>query len=204
MHLGLIPDGNRRYGDKVYGSSLEGYQDSSAAFQMVVNWCLHNSVDHLSVFVFSTENFAREEKSELFAYLETAFVDMRQDKRLAVEILSCGGYREKFPESLRAQMDRVERESSKKPSLRLHLLMGYGGNCEIQDALKYGTLLTAHLPPLDMVLRTGNVSRLSNFLPYQSAYAELFFLKCLFPEITEKVLNESLQAFKKTARRFGT
>jgi len=203
MHIGLIPDGNRRYGEKTYGNIFAGYGDSARSFRVLLAWCLEHSISHLSVFVFSTENFARAEKLQLFKCIERSLSSMKKDPRVAVEFLSCRGYRAQFPRTLRAHMNRIEGDSSQTPDIKLHLLMGYGGQCEIDNAILSGRLLTAHLPSVDFVLRTGDTRRLSNFLPYQSVYAELFFLKCMFPELQLSDLNAVMKVFKETERRFG-
>jgi len=203
MHFGLIPDGNRRYGKRTYNSSLAGYADSSRSFQMVLSWCLEHCIQHLTVFVLSTENLSRAETPQLLQCIEASLADMKKSARVSVEFLCCGGYREQFSPTLRAHMDRIELDASETPDIRLHLLMGYGGKCEIENAMLSGSLLTAHLPALDIVLRTGDTRRLSNFLPYQSAYAELFFLKCMFPELAVDDLDAVLEKFRKTQRRFG-
>ena len=210
-HIGLIPDGNRRYGVEKYGESQRGYDDSAAAMKKTIEWCLSQDISYLSIFVFSIENFKRPpaEKSYLFHLLETALKrlldEFENPGRLAISFLSCYGYREKLPKSLVALLQCLETKfkTTNETKLCVSFLIGYGGKQEILDATKGRGLCTGHLPPLDIVVRTGKAMRLSNFMLLKSAYAELFFPDIFFPEMTPSVLDSVKSSFLKRKRTYG-
>ena len=172
---------------------------------MTVKWCLDNHIDYLSVFVFSAENFKRGKKDVFFDLLCKALSKFTAPKDVSVETLSCHGYFDMLPDALKDALTSVATPPTQETRLRVQLLVGYGGTQEMDDARTHGTpLLTAHLPDVDAVLRTGHVQRLSNFMLYKCAYAELFFETCLFPELTRQHLDGMKDTYATIHRRFGT
>lgn len=229
QHLAIIPDGNRRWAKKNLTTSFMGHQKGVDAVHHAVSVCLVNNIKYLSLYAFSLENFRRDEAEKKYLFKLMIYSMKRQlpdliKKKIYLQFV---GDRSSFPTSVIDVIDQIERETSiYEPRLIFSLLFCYGGQQEIAhaaqvlaqevkegvrdlesitaDAVK-GALWTtrAGLPDPDLIIRTGKMMRLSNFFLFQAAYAELCFLDCYWPEITEERLQECINMFSITKRNFG-
>jgi undecaprenyl diphosphate synthase len=214
-YVAIIADGNRRWARKHGLSVAAGHEAAADTLEATVHDAAELGIQELTVYVFSTENWARP------AGEVQALMDMLT-RRIAIvsgELHRRGvrmrflGSRERIPAPLIEQMDHAQSMTEENRQLTLFLAVNYGGRAEILDAARrfqgsteqeLGALLYApemHDP--ELVIRTGAEQRLSNFLLWQSAYSELVFRDELWPDFTRQTLEESLQEFSERARRFG-
>lgn len=220
QHLGLIPDGNRRWARKQEMSTLEGHQKGFNNFIDFCKWCRQKEVKSLTAYAFSTENWKRSEQEvknlmKLFKKgFERAIEKKDQFKNTQVRIV---GNREQLPDSLNEIIDRVEDLTKNNEKLKLNLAINYGGRWDIKQAIskivkrnpgseQVGQLLKQNLQVKtepDLIIRTGKEKRLSNFLTWQSAYSELYFSDKLWPDFSKQDLNRALQDYANRERRQG-
>jgi undecaprenyl diphosphate synthase len=227
QHLAIIPDGNRRWAAQHKLESFFGHKKGLEPIRSAIKVCIKKSIKHLSFYTFSLENFKRSEHEK--SYLFNLFSDSFQTQ--LPELISNGvrirfiGDRSKFPENVRNVALLTEKETEHLSTLNVNLLFCYGATAELTHAVqsiaqqvKDGLLLpehiteetlrsslwTAGIPDPDLIIRTGGLARLSNFLLFQSAYSELSFLDCFWPDVTEEKLENCIESFKQTKRNFGT
>jgi len=223
FHLGIIVDGNRRWAQKRGLPSFEGHRRGLDGVNKIGEWCRKRGVKILTLYIFSTENWNRSKKevSYLMKLLEIAL-----SKKNTKELFQKGiklqviGQRENLPKSLQKKIEEAEELTKKSEKGILNLAVSYGGRPEIIQAIKNiiknkipankitedlinKNLWTANLPEPDLIIRTGGVQRLSNFLTWQSIYSELYFTEKYWPEFTEKDLDEALLDYSYRQRRFG-
>lgn len=225
-HLALIMDGNRRWAKKRGLLSWRGHGKGADTVKQVIEFCLQKGIPYLSLYVFSIENFKRspEELSFLFDLLATeAEKNLEGFVRSGVRIRFVGD-RSLFPASLLPVVERLEKATQHLDKVHVSLLFCYGGQQEIVSGIKSVVrkvqaglltedqisedlfkdfLWTSGIPEPDLIIRTGGHHRLSNFLLYQSAYSELYFLDCMWPELENKHLESVLDQFKQRQRNFG-
>ncbi|MGE0009229.1 MAG: polyprenyl diphosphate synthase [Candidatus Babeliales bacterium] len=225
-HLALIMDGNRRWAKKRLLTPWKGHQEGVQAAQKVLNYCLNKQIKYLSLYTFSLENFNRspEEKSFLFEILAHE-AHKRLSELIIKGIRICFiGDRSLFPASVQSTIEEVEHETKHLDTLQVNLLFCYGGQQEIahackaiaqdvqagiikldqiNDTLVNSYLWTGAIPEPELIIRTGGRNRLSNFLLFQAAYSELYFLDCLWPDIQENDLDTALGYFEEVTRNFG-
>ena len=221
-HVVLFPDGNRRWARAKGLNTLEGHKKGYENLLDFAEWCKKRGVEVLTAFGFSTENWNRspEEVSYLMKLLEDCLVDnlnkyMKDGVRVRVI-----GDKKRLPKSLQEAAEKVEAETRENKSLSLNLAISYGGRWDIVNAAKKiieeGTpadqlteeifekhLSTAGLPAPDFVIRAGGEKRMSNFVLWQAAYAELYFCPKMWPEFSEADLDEAFIEFDRRTRRFG-
>ncbi len=219
QHIAFIMDGNGRWAKRRGMPRSYGHKVGSKAFKDAVKYCSTIGLHHMTVYAFSTENWRRP-KEEVDAilelldeYIEEALAELAQNDVRIVFL----GEKTPFPDALRQKMEHLEAESAGN-SLILNIAMNYGGRDELLHAANAAiaegkTTLTeadidAHLytklsPPPDLIVRTANERRLSNFLLWQSAYAELYFTKVLWPDLTPKCIDEAIRDFYSRKRNFG-
>ena len=219
-------DGNRRWAKKKGWMPWKGHDQGVKAAQSVVEFCLEKNIPYLSLYTFSLENFNRapEELSYLFDIIAGNAADnLDYYKKKGVRIRFIGD-RSKFPERVMPVCERVEQETACLNALAVNILFCYGARQEIVSAAKkiYYKIKTGELhedaiseaifqenlwtngsPEPDLIVRTGGAHRLSNFLLYQAAYSEFYFLDCLWPEITKTHLEDALMFFNNSQRNFG-
>jgi undecaprenyl diphosphate synthase len=221
MNIGIIPDGNRRWARK---KGLEVFYGHEAGFKKVikvVKWAKEFGVKELTLWGFSTENFNRpkEEIKYLFSLFERYLKDEKLIENLIKENVKVRffGELERFPKKIRQSIFELEEKTKNLNELILNILLGYGGQSEIayaiqkasrekkrikkEDAKKY--LLTSEISDLDLVIRTSGEQRLSGFLPWQTAYAEFYFVKHYWPDFTKQDFKRAIESFQKRERRFG-
>ncbi len=221
-HLAVIMDGNGRWATLKGLPRTEGHKAGVASARLVVEECQRLGIGFLTLYTFSQENWKRP-KSEV-SFLFDLLVDFitrelpvleKRGVRLAVL-----GHFAELPFTTRKVLQHAMERTSHGTSMTLNLALNYSGRQEIVDACTayhaaHGNmegltpetlanyLYTAGQPDPDMVLRTSGELRLSNFLPYQSAYSELYFTETLWPDFTPAHLHEALRAFAHRQRRFG-
>ena len=219
QHIAFIMDGNGRWAKKRGMPREFGHTYGAATFKKIGRYCEKIGLKYMTVYAFSTENWKRPQKEvdaimKLFdEYIEECFLEMEEDN---VHFRFIGNL-SVFPEPLRAKMDRIDRETAHKPFI-LNIAVNYGGREEIVHAcnelIKAGkteiteddisqNLYTLECPEPDLIVRTGGDLRSSNFLLWQSAYAEYYFTKILWPDFSPKDLDDAVNAFYGRKRRFG-
>lgn len=216
-HIGIIPDGNRRFGKK-YGLSLvQAYERGINKINEVCNWSKELGIKTITIWGFSTENFNRNpiEKNAFFNLLHKKIQELikeRERRNLRIRIV---GKIEWFPKYLQESFKKLEKKYC-DGELNLNIALGYGGRQEIVDAVNriiksrikivnkniFSKFLYIEEEP-DLIIRTSGEHRLSGFLPWQSVYSEFVFLKPLWPELTKRDFLKAIKEFQRRQRRFG-
>ena len=225
-HIVLFPDGNRRWARGRGLPTLEGHKQGYKNFLKFSEWAKNKGVKVITVFGFSTENWNRskEEVDYLMNLLETCILDnfekhgkSEEKKKVKVKVI---GQKERLPQSLQEAIKKVEDATANNSDLFLNLAISYGGRWDIVNAVKKiiaegipaekideklfeNYLSTAELPAPDLVIRAGGEMRMSNFLLWQAAYAELYFSPKFWPDFSEQDLDLALAEFDRRSRRFG-
>nr|WP_268235071.1 polyprenyl diphosphate synthase [Bombella mellum] len=225
-HVAVIMDGNGRWARSRGVPVVQGHREGGEAVQRCVRAAMEHGVDYLTLYAFSSENWRRsgEEISDLTGlmqfYLRHRFRELdSQGVRLRII-----GEPERFGESFCRELHRAEEQTRSNTRLTLSLALSYGSRAEIAGGVRHlaervraGTLnpqdidedmlsaalQTGDMPDPDLVVRTSGESRLSNFLLWQSAYAELVFLDVLWPDFGEKDFAEAMRRYMRRQRRFG-
>ena len=219
QHIAFIMDGNGRWARKRGMPREFGHTQGASTFRKIGLYCQKIGVKYMTVYAYSTENWKRPEKEvkaimKLFDdYIEECFVKM-EGYNIHFRFI---GNLSIFPDSLRAKMERIERETEGKPFL-LNIAVNYGGREEIAHActelIRQGketvteediskNLYTLDCPDPDLIVRTGGDLRTSNFLLWQSAYAEYYFTDVLWPDLSERDVDDAVSAFYGRKRRYG-
>lgn len=224
-HVGIIMDGNGRWAQKRGLARSLGHK---AGADNLLSLCKHISkvgVKYLSLYAFSTENFKREAGE--VNYLMNLFIELFNSKLKElsdnnVKVIF-SGRRDPLPEKVLKAMDEVVTYSENNTGLILNICINYGGRAEIVDMTKklcelykdnritlddidYDLVnknLYHELPDVDLVIRTSGELRISNFMLYQSSYAEYYFPETLFPDFNEEEFDKAILEFNKRNRRFG-
>lgn len=225
-HVGIIMDGNGRWANERGLPRLMGHKKGVASVRVVVEECRRLEISVLTLYAFSTENWKRpgDEVSGLMSLLGT-FLDRELNNMMKNDIrLSAVGDISRLPDSLRRKLFRTMETTRENGALCLNLALNYGGRDEIVRAVRRiaekclagslepaaitedtvsAFLDTAQCPDPDLVIRTGGEYRLSNFLPWQAAYAELYVTDVFWPDFRKKELRQAIAAFQGRQRRFG-
>lgn len=218
-HIAFIMDGNGRWAKRRGLPREAGHRAGAKVFQRIVEYCLDIGIPTVTVYAFSTENWRRPEK-EVDAIMELLerYIDDTFSKYADrdVEIVFVGR-RDGLTPGLIEKMERLENESRGRKS-RVNIALNYGGRDEIvravnrlyeagklpcDEASLSAALDCAGRPDPDLVVRTGGDLRTSNFLLWESAYAEYFFTGTLWPDLTERELDRILSDYARRHRRFG-
>ncbi len=221
MHIGIIPDGNRRWAKLRGVPALEGHRRGAEAMHHVVDYLISHQVKYLTLWGFSTDNWKRseEEVATIFRLTkewiekETPWLDKH-----GIKLRHIGRLRE-LPDYLQLAINKAVELTQNNTSMTLTLAFNYSGRAEIVDAVNRlvrddlpfqidGSLFsrylyTAGIPDIDLVIRTAGEFRLSNFLLWQTAYSEFFFTETLWPDFDTKELERALQVYSQRQRRFG-
>jgi undecaprenyl diphosphate synthase len=217
--IGIILDGNRRWAKEQGLPAFEGHRRGMDNLEPIARAVRDRNIRHMVVFAFSTENWNRSKK-EISALMDIFEVMARErlvklaEEGVAVRFV---GQRERFSQSLQAAMRGAE-EKTAEPELTLWICISYGGRAEIARAARAAAetggpiteeslaehLWTRGMPDPDLIIRTGGAERLSNFLLWQGAYSELFFLKTYWPAFTAADLDAVLGEYALRERRMGT
>lgn len=225
-HIAVIMDGNRRWAKQQGWMAIRGHTVGARTTRDIIRACVHHEIEALTLYTFSTENWKRP-RAEVSALmrlitknLKDELPDMMRNKIQVRHI----GLRDNLPDYLLRQIDQSVSETKDNKGLVLNLALNYGGRAEITDAFKVlaqqvrdgvlqieeitedkisSQLYTAGLPEPDLMIRTGGEMRISNFLPWQIAYAEIWVTPTLWPEFTPDELHRAIFDFSRRDRRFG-
>jgi len=217
-HVAIIMDGNGRWGLKYKKSRNAGHKAGLATVEKVIKETIKNKIQYLTLYAFSTENWKRPKKeiNFLFNLLEN-FLENRIEElyKQNIKLKIIGN--KNFAKKLNNLLISAEKKTYKNEKLQINLALNYGSKFELLNAFKNlqknkdkiseknfkKYLQTKNIPDPDLLIRTGNTKRLSNFLLWQLAYTEIFFEKKLWPEFTEKDYNRIIKKFRNTKRNFG-
>jgi undecaprenyl diphosphate synthase len=216
LHVGILMDGNGRWGERRGLDRSEGHRAGVEAIRRVVEAAIHQSVGTLTLYGFSSDNWGRPktEVDAIFALMR-AFVDAETERFIATGIrLSVIGRRDRLPDGLAEAFDRAEASSAAGPRLHLRIAVDYSGRDAILAAARnaggrahsreeFSALVAGDLPSVDLIIRAGGEKRLSDFLLWESAYAELWFTDRLWPDFEADDLAAALTDFRSRQRRFG-
>ncbi|MDA7637093.1 polyprenyl diphosphate synthase [Candidatus Pelagibacter sp.] len=217
-HVAIIMDGNGRWGLKYKGSRNKGHKAGLNTVEKIINETIKQNINFLTLYAFSTENWnrPRKEVNYLFNLLENFLSNKIVEFHKQNIKLNIIGVKN-FSKKLNKLLILSEKKTSKNTKLQINLALNYGSKFEIINALKKLNknndkinernfrkhLQTKNIPDPELLIRTGNTKRLSNFLLWQLAYAEIFFEKKLWPDFDEKDYVRIINNFKKIKRNFG-
>ena len=218
-HVAIIMDGNGRWGLKYKNSRKAGHRAGLNTVEKIIKETIKNKIKFLTLYAFSTENWKRPKKeiNYLFSLLESFLInriDELHKQNIRLKIIG----NKNFSKKLNKLLIHSERKTKKNSKLQINLALNYGSKLELINAFKSLTkkkeainiknfskhLQTNGITDPDILIRTGNTNRLSNFLLWQLAYSEIFFEKKLWPAFNEKDYNRILKKFKKIKRNFGS
>ncbi len=223
IHLALVPDGNRRYAKKIGKPVWYGHYIGAKKIEKFIEWCIDNKkIKIISIFALSTENLSRpeEELRHLWDLYKRQFYRLKRSEKVhknetKINIL---GSEDVWRSDVRQAAKDAMKLTAQYSRTILNILLNYGSRFEIvntvknimkrriKNSKKIDKLFDKFLwvsKPVDLIIRTGNQYRLSNFLLYQSAYAEIYFSKTLWPEFTKKEFDKIIRWYFEQKRKFG-
>ncbi|MDA7593980.1 polyprenyl diphosphate synthase [Candidatus Pelagibacter sp.] len=219
-HVAIIMDGNGRWGVKHKNSRNAGHKAGLRSIEIVINECIRKNIKYLSLYTFSTENWKRPQKeiNFLFNLLENFLYNKINNlikKKIKLRFI---GDIDKLPIKLKKIINISTKKTSKNPGLQVNVALNYGSKNELIKSIKIinkkkikvneknidKNLYTKNIPNPDILIRTGNTQRLSNFMLWQIAYTEIFFEKKLWPDFNLNDLRKILNKFKIIKRNFGS
>ena len=218
-HVAIIMDGNGRWGLKHNKSRNHGHRAGLKTVEKIIKISIKKKIPYLTLFAFSTENWRRPQKEINFLlkllenFLQTKLNQLIEQK-IKLKII---GDKNKFPKRIKKIINYSEIKTKKNKKLLINLAINYGSKSEIVESIKRilknkqnvsekkisSNLYTSNIPDPDILIRTGNTKRLSNFLLWQLAYSEIFFEKKLWPDFNENDYLKILNKFKIIKRNFG-
>ena len=217
-HVAIIMDGNGRWGLKNKNSRNAGHKQGLNTVEKIIEATIKHKIRFLTLYAFSTENWKRPKKEikYLFNLLETFLIKRIEEfnkQNIKLKIIGV----KNFSSRLNKLLDLSEKKTFKNNKLQINLALNYGSKFELINAFKILNkkkdkineknlnkyLQTKNIPDPDILIRTGNTKRLSNFLLWQLAYSEIFFEKKLWPDFSEKDYNKIIKNYKKIKRNFG-
>ncbi|KTT23208.1 polyprenyl diphosphate synthase [Pseudacidovorax intermedius] len=218
-HVAIVMDGNGRWATRRFLPRVAGHRQGVESLRRCVRACAERGIEALTVFAFSSENWNRP-KDEVSGLMDLLLLVLQREvPRLAADgvQLHFVGDRTGLSARLVSGLAKAESDTASNTRLVLNICFNYGGRWDIAQAaerlVREGLPITevnlnramalAHCPDPDLVIRTGGEQRLSNFLLWQSAYSELYFTDCLWPEFDEAALDHAIEAFRSRERRFG-
>ncbi len=217
-HLGIILDGNRRWAKEKGLSAFEGHKKGLDNIKKVINWCKEKGIKTLTLFVFSTENWKRPKNEvdylmKLAEKMELHFKEVSK-QNIKIKVI---GQRDNLSSKVQNSINKLEELTKNNKAMTLNLALSYGGRAEIVEAVK--NIIRQKIPidkinealisknlwtsELDLIIRTGKEQRISNFLIWQAAYSELYFLKKYWPDFNKKDLEEAISEYARRQRRYG-
>ena len=217
-HVAIIMDGNGRWGLKYKNSRNAGHKAGLNTVEKIIKESIKNKIKYLTLYAFSTENWKRPKKeiNFLFDLLENYLknrIEELHKQNIKLKIIG----KKNFNKNLNRLLITSEKKTSKNAKLQINLALNYGSKSELLDAFKKikknkttiseknlsKNLQTKNIPDPDLLIRTGNTKRLSNFLLWQLAYSEIFFEKKLWPAFNEKDYNRIIKDYRNIKRNFG-
>ncbi len=218
-HIAIIMDGNGRWGLKNRKNRNEGHKAGLKTIDKIINKTIEKNIKYLTLYAFSTENWNRPRKeiNYLFRLLESFLknrINELDEKKIKFFVIG----NKKFSKKLNKLIIAAERQTKNNKILQLNLALNYGSKSEIINSIKQinknkkiineqnisDNLYTKNIPDPDILIRTGNTMRLSNFLLWQSAYTEIFFEKKLWPDFNNKDYEKIIKKFINIKRNFGS
>ena len=225
-HIAIIMDGNGRWAKRRFLPRNAGHRQGAETFKETLKTCVSLGIKHLSVYVFSTENWRRPEQEvgflmDLMSYLIDREIAHLKTNGIRMKVL---GRIQALPEMLQEKVRRLESETAQNTAIQANLLINYGSRAEIVDAIQeiaqevlHGRLssdaidercvsehlYTRGIPDPDLLIRTGGDFRVSNFLLWQSAYTELVITDTLWPDFDKNALVDAIRIYQGRDRRFG-
>ena len=219
-HVAIIMDGNGRWGVKNKGSRNLGHRSGIDTVEQIIEETINQKISYLTLYTFSTENWKRPKKeiSFLFKLLESFLIKKIEnliENKIKLKVL---GNKKKFSNKLQKILQESEKKTYKNKGLQINLALNYGSKEEIINAIKLiiknnskiteknieENLYTKEIHNPDLLIRTGNTNRFSNFLLWQLAYTEIFFEKKLWPDFKKKDYIKILNKFRLLKRNFGS
>ena len=217
-HVAIIMDGNGRWGLKYKNSRNAGHKAGLNTVEKIIKQTIKNRIKYLTLYAFSTENWKRPKKeiNFLFNLLENFLKNRIEDlhkQKIRLKIIG----NKNFTKKLNKLLLSAEKRTSRNKKLQINLALNYGSKFELLTAFKNlqkkkvrineknlrKFLQTKDIPDPDLLIRTGNTKRLSNFLLWQLAYSEIFFEKKLWPEFNENDYSKIIKRYKNIKRNFG-
>ncbi len=218
-HVAIIMDGNGRWGVENKKSRNLGHRAGLKTVEKIIKSSIKNKIKYLTLYAFSTENWKRPyfEIKFLLNLLESFLNEKLEDLDKNGIKLKIIGNIKKFPKKIQINLKNAEIKTDKNKKLQLILALNYGSKSEIVNAIKLiknkkitvnessidKLLYTKGIPNPDILIRTGNTNRLSNFLLWQLSYSEIFFVKKMWPDFNESDYKRIIEKFKKIKRNFG-
>ena len=218
-HVAIIMDGNGRWGLNKKKSRNLGHKAGLKTIEKILKQSIKNKIRYLTLYAFSTENWQRPKKeiNFLFKLLEDFLINKTKDLNKSEIKLKIIGKKKIFSYKLKKLIKNSEVSTKNNNKLQLNLAINYGSKSEIVDSVKLtqknkmpineknitNNLYTSSIPDPEILIRTGNTHRLSNFLLWQLSYAEIFFEKKLWPDFTALDYNKIINKFKRLKRNFG-
>ena len=218
-HVAIIMDGNGRWGLKKKNSRNAGHRAGLNTVEKIIKVTIKQKIQYLTLFTFSTENWKRPKKeiTYLLNLLENFLIDKIEDLHKQNIKLNIIGVKN-FSKKLNSLLNISEKKTSKNTKLQINLALNYGSKFELLNAFKNLNknnekiseknlkkyLQTKNIPDPEILIRTGNTKRLSNFLLWQITYTEIFFEKKLWPDFNENDYIKIIKSFKKIKRNFGS
>ena len=219
-HVAIIMDGNGRWGIKYKNSRNAGHRAGLNSVETVINECIKIDIKFLTLYTFSTENWKRPKKEINFLFnLLESFLTNKVDNLIKKNIkLKFIGEINNLPTKLKKLIKSTELKTKKNLGLHVNVALNYGSKSEIINSIKLinkrnirinennikKNLFTKNIPDPDILIRTGNTQRLSNFMLWQLAYTEIFFEKKLWPDFNIHDFKKILSKFKMIKRNFGS
>jgi undecaprenyl diphosphate synthase len=217
-HVAIIMDGNGRWGLKHKNSRNAGHRAGLNTVERIIKQSIKNRIKFLTLFAFSTENWKRPKKeiNYLFNLLENFLINKIDDlhkQNIKLKIIGT----KNFSKKLNLLLNLAEKKTSKNSKIQINLALNYGAKFELISAIKKVQknknkinekniekfLYTKNVPDPDLMIRTGNTKRLSNFLLWQLAYSEIFFEKKMWPDFNDKDYLKIIKEYKNLKRNFG-
>tara|TARA_B100000965_G_scaffold167195_1_gene139429 strand:+ start:342 stop:1016 length:675 start_codon:yes stop_codon:yes gene_type:complete len=217
-HVAIIMDGNGRWGIKHKKSRNLGHKEGLKTVEKIIKASIKSKIKFLTLYAFSTENWKRPKKeiNFLFNLLENFLLNKISElnkQNIKLKIIG----KKRFTKKINKLLVKSEKKTNKNKRLQINLALNYGSKSELIHSFNLLNknnkpinekniskhLFTQNIPDPDLLIRTGNTQRLSNFLLWQLAYSEIFFEKKLWPDFNEKDYNKILKNFKKIKRNYG-
>ena len=218
-HVAIIMDGNGRWGLKKNKTRNFGHAQGIKVVEKIITEAIFQKVKYLTLYTFSTENWKRPKKEIRFLiFLLESYIKKELKNLIKKNIkLKIIGNLNKFPKTLKSKLRKAEKLTNKNNKIQLNIALNYGSKEEMIRSIKKinnlnkiinerninDHLYTAGIPDPEILIRTGNRFRLSNFLLWQSSYTEIFFVKKLWPDFNRKDFNKIISKFLKVRRNFG-
>ena len=218
-HVAIIMDGNGRWGIKKKNSRNYGHKKGILTVEKIIEAAIQKKIKYLTLFVFSTENWKRpaDEIKYLFKLLHNYIdkeIDQLKKKNVKIKVI---GNINPFPINLKSKIKKLQKYTKSNSKIQINIALNYGARDEIiyavnklnKKAIRINekniskNLYTKGIPDPEILIRTGNTNRISNFLIWQSVYTEIFFLKKMWPEFTANDFFKIINTFKKINRNFG-